>query len=556
MTTSAPTLIYDPRAGFRSWYITEIYTGPGSTGQYVPHVNDMVVDWTRGVFQVTAVDLTSVPPTYIPTLELVDLSLLASEQIGLSQQLSTYQPSVLELAFLNIDVMPYTISIDDRYRIYGTEASYLKLYRGVDLSIENGVVISQTYNGSGALISENVILELIDPSNTAIKRPPVFNTTTALFDGETVTAVIYTVTGGVTGQHTFLIKNTNAIRGLGSDTVYISDIVLVTTLLDTVALDTVNVPANIPISGGDFQARLLYSDGTDTLISVGTPKCKLLGIDNFNTSIAGVTSQVVLVYYPDPNEPAVNITNPSIRSISHTYTIRTINNVLDYSFKIYVVPKYNATTQQFSNDYYLTNLAYNILIKLAPNQISVTLQGGGNINYSINSGAQALVLAVVMSSVIPYGYSGYTFVQVVTVNYGSSTTTPWYLDYLNNNTLLYGSQVYFEYSTQGQQPLSIISGAQSISEWLARLYLPLHPTFNQNIYLAAPTPTHFQLTYHGIQSPVLLITDYWNILIQNYFGINFVNYDTVLVTWLVPTADITVYSILGVSPVIVRNTLT
>ena len=557
LMSNPTTLLYDLTRGFRSWNIIEIYLGPNSatTGQIVPNVDDLVIDWNNGLFRVTALDVQGTTPSYTPTLMLVDFAALMDQNNGVNSRLALYQPSILELAFLNTAVMPFTISIDDKYRTYSSEANYAKLFKGSDLST-NGHVISQTYNAIGELVSENIALELIDPTNPAIKRPVVFNTETALYDGETVTLVLYTATGGVRGEHPFLIKNSSAMRGLNANSVYITDIVLVSNMLDPNVLNLINIPANVPLTGGDFQARLLYSDGNSTLISIGSTKCKLYGIENFNTSIAGTVSTVVLTYFPEASEAAVNISNPSVRNISHVYNIHTIQNTLDFSFKIYVVPYYNAESQTYSNKYYLTNITYSLFIELTPAQITVTKQGGGFIDYGINGNAQTLVLSVLMSEVIAFGYTGYTFVQSVTISYGSIAGIGWIIDYLNNNQQVFGEQAEFSYSTQGQQAISILSGALSIEEWLSRLWESLHAIYDESLGLSPPTPTHFQLRYHGILSPIRVIADYYNILLPNYFSTNWVNYDTVEVVFLKPTVDITVYSTLAVAPVRIRNTLT
>jgi hypothetical protein len=557
------TLIFDVNRGFRVWLIDQIYLGPTSptSGRIVPNVDDAVFDWNRGVFRVVAVDnvftVGNGEPTYTPTLKLVDLSILAKKQMGLigSQNLISYQPNVLELAFLNTLVTPFTISLDDRYRVFDTEAAYIKLFKGTDVSANKGTVISKVFNGSGNYISENVELELIDPNNPAIKRPPVFNTIASLYDGEVVTAVIYTQAGGPIGQHSFLIKNSSAIRGLGNNTVFITDIILVSEMLDNIELDLINVPANLPITGGDFQARLLYSDGSNSLISVGTTKCKLHGITNFNTSLAGVSSTVVLNYYPDVNEPIINTSNPYLRSLTHSYRIRTSENVLDKSFKIYVVPVFNTVTNKYTNTYYLTNLNYDILIKLNNSQISVRNLDNTPIDYTTNTESQTLLLSVVMSTVFPIGYTGYTFVQSVIVRYGSETTFGWILDYKGNNENVYGAEAYFEYSITGQQVIQIKSGAVTIEEWLSILWTPLHAIFNHNLSLSAPTPTHIQLRYKGVSSPIKAISVAWNSNIPNEFGVAWTEYSTVEVVWLAPTLHPDVYLTVGISPVMIKNTL-
>lgn len=548
------TLLYDPQRGFRVWNMTEIYQGPTSVGIVVPNIDDLVIDWNQGTFRVTAIDNT----TKIATMVFTNLATLQNQQngAGLALNLASYQPSVIELAFVNTQAIPHTITIDDRYRCYGSNAQYMKLFKGTDISADTGVVISQTFDNAGTFISENVTLEQIDPSNTAIKRPPLFYTNVALQDGEEVTVVIYSATGGAMGQHHFLVKNTNAIRGLGNNTKYITDITLESTMMDQINPNLINAFANVPITGGDFQARLHYNDGSSEVIAVGTAKCHLYGLDDFNTSLAGTTSKVVLAYYPESTEPTINISNPTNNSITHVYDIHTVNNVLDHSFKIYVVPSYNTTSGLYEMEYYLTNLAYDILIKLLPNQITVTKFGGGVINYMPNSGPQKFNLSVHIADVIPFGFAGYTFVQAVTVTFNPLTNVGWIIDYLNTGANVYGAQAYFAFSTQTNQAISIQSGALTVDEWLARLWLPMHAIYDETVRLAPPRPTHFQLTRDGLFSPIRSIDDYFNLVLPNDFPTGQNNGQTLSLIFLESTSDIGVYKKLAVAPVICKNTLT
>jgi len=552
--TSPTTREYDPLRGFRTWNINEIY-GIGNSGTIVPNIDDLVIDYQHGLFRVIQVDTTSNPPTYVPTLLLVDFSLLAQAQAGSSNSINlpSYQPNVLELAFLNTAVTPFTIDIDDKYRAYGSEINYAKLFLGTDIS-NTGTVISQTFNGSGSFVSENIEMVTVDSTNPAILRPPTFNTSTAMYDGQIVTLVTYTQSGGPTGEHQFRIKNSNVIKGLGNNVVYIVDVALSSNLLDPTITDTINIPANVPFTGGDFQARLIYNNGTSALISVGTSKCKIFGMDDFNTSIVGSKSKIVLTYYPDSTEAIVNSSNPSNKAISHIYTVNTVSYNSDYSFKVFIVPNWNGTTNTYTNDYYLTNLSHSILIKLTNNQITVTRPNNGTVNYG-PSNPQELVLSIIMSRVFVSGYTNYTFTQMATIAYGTPTTTPFIIDYLNNNESVFGNLAYAEYSVLGQQVLSIKSGALSLQQWLTLLYYPIQPIYDQTVSLSPPTPDNFQLIYAGATGPVRDIASYWNILLPNDFSTAWVNGATVSIVWLQSTTDAGVYKTLGVTPVCLRNTL-
>lgn len=551
--TTPVTLLVDPLRGFHVWNITELYMGPSGTssGTIVPNVDDEVTDWNNGKYRVIAVD----SATYTPTLQLVDFSALALDNgnLGLPKQ------SVLELAYLNTQVTPYTISIDDWYRSYESAANYCMLFKGTDVTT-TGTVISQVYNGSGVLISEQVPLEMADTTNPAIKRPPIFNTNIALSDGETVTLVNYTASGGVTGIHDFRIKNTNMVRGLGNSSLYITDVVLVSPLLDPSVVDLINIPANVPITASSFQAKLLYNNGSTVLITIDNIKTKLFGLANFNTSQAGIVSTAVLTYYPAANEATISSSNPSVPSISHVYTVHTVNNVLENSFKIYVIPSFNVSTNTFSLQYYLTNLSYNIGILLNSAQMAVTTGSGLAVNYAVNTDAQELILSVPLTNIFPAGgYAGFTFVQSVTVQFGNPLTTPWILDYLNNGTQVYGVNMTAAYSLSNIVNIGgSYAATLNTSGWLASIYSAMHPIYDSTTVLAPPTPTHFTLILGGVTSSVIRdIASYWYMNLPNDFGSSWTADSTLtVVLQQQDSLDPTVYHILGYAPLLLVNTLT
>ena len=562
MTTS-PTLLVNLSRGFSTFYITEIYMGPGGTGSgiTVPNPNDMIVDWSNGIYRVLSIDMTingsTGVPNYTPTLELMIGLIGGNTNLGLS----VYQPSAQSLAFLDTQVSPYTITIDDKYRSYGTEITYALLFQGSDIT-NTGNIVSQMYNGSGQYISQQIPLEIIDNTNPAIKRPVQFNTNVAMNNGEVVTLVNYTSSGGPSGIASFLIMNSNAIRSLSNVTVYITDVVLVSPLLNQLT-GLVNVPQNIPIIPSQFQARLLYSNGNTALINIDDTKCFLYGLSTFNTSQAGVESTIVLTYLPSPTEPAINLSNPNRASISHTYTIQTSNNVLNYSFKIFVIPSYNTSTSSFTLSYYLTNLSYTMFIPLNSNMVNVSLAVGGGVpNYTANTAAQRINISVPMANVVPSGgYGSFNFVESFTITFGNPVTTPWIIDYLNNGTNVYGAGLYASYSSTLPQVVNISSSFGStfnLAGFLSNMYNALQPIYDQTTTLVPPVPDHFQLIYEGIIDNIIYsLNDYWDINIQNNFGVNFVQYTTLTVVFLQQNPiNTSQYLTIGVAPLMLLNTLT
>lgn len=559
-----PSLLYDPFRGFRFWNIDDIRTSAQdvSSGKIVANVNDLVIDYANGFFRVIAVDDTAITPgiepTYIPILQKIDLSTLGVNTVDTSlyQRFGMYQPHVMQKIYFDSTVTPHTLTIDDRYLIFGSENVNAIAFKGYDTTVA-GTVISEQFDSNGQLIGNRIPLIRVDPNNDAIKRPSVINTEFNFLDGEIITLQVYNNIGGDSGKHSFIVVRSNAIRANELNTPVIVDVKLLTNLLDNQQLDLINAPANVPLTGGDFKAMLLYNSGVRTTIPVDGIKCKLHGLDNFNTSLISDVSTVVLAYYPDRDEPIINASNPTLNFVSSIYRIRTVQNVLDYSFKIYVVPVYDAVNIRYNLKFYLTSVKYNILVELNTNLIHVVKQGGGVIDYSPTADVQTIQVSVLLSDIYSLLYPGYRFVQTFNLNFGPPTinANPWIVDYKGNNTGVYGIDNKMHFSQIGYHALDLSMGLLTLEQWLRALYDPIHVIYDQNLMSSPPTPTHFKVRYSTVITDAIDVNN-WNILINDpVIGLMWQNMGTVEIIWLKQTNIIGDYLTLGVSPVMIFNDL-
>ena len=545
-------VISNPLDGFRWWSMDEIYVGaPPIQGVslFIPKVMDCIIDNNDVMWRVIAVDSV----TYLSTLRIFDPSVAAQLLQGVSSlsRIAPYQQMMR--AFLNTEVQPYTLNLDRLFIIPGSENAFIKVFQGVNVS-PTGRVISQTYDGNGRFISENVPLVLLDPVNPNYKQPLGFNCNTNFNDGEVLTVVVYTVSGAVTGQYGFLIKNTNLIRGLGQNQKEVVSVSLLSNLLDTVNGSMINAPANISIFGANFQAQVTYSDGSTQRIPVGTNKCKLYGLEGFNPSIVGVISDLELVYYLDQNEAAINVSNPNVRSVPATYQIRAVDAPGVFSFKVFVVPNFNISINRYSNDYYLCSLDRTVFVKLTSNQYKIVVNNGSILDNGAFTNTQTFVIVVDIASVLPIGYNGYIFPQETTLKYGISNEVGWILDYRNDSVLTYGEGVKATYSATGNQVFDISCGQTSLTDWLQLLYEPIHVIRDITLMLAPPPPTHMRFLYNGVYSPWLAVDAYWNIPQANFFSNAFTTDSTICIVWGLLMPDGITYGTLGVSPLPLFNT--
>jgi hypothetical protein len=544
-------VVQDKLAGFRWWSMNEIYTGDliDDETKFVPNVGDCVIDDNDVMWRVVARDLIS----KLCTLRVMDPSVAAQNMLGVSQisRLAPYQQMLR--AFINANVEPYTLTLDLQWLVPGSEASYIKVFRGTNVT-PDGDVVSQLFDGSGNFLSENVPLVLIDQTNPNLKIPIGFNCSTALQDNEVLTAVVYTIDGDVVEMRGFIVKNTNAIRGLGQNRNYITSVTLVSTLLDKVIGNTINAPANIPISGGNFQAQINYADGSSQLIAVGTNKCKLFGLDGFSPSVIGVESNVALTYYLDDTESAINFSNQNVKAVTTEYKIRAVDLPHEYAFKVFVSPNHNSVSNRYSNDYYLCSLDRTLFIKLTSAQFNIVMAQGGILNTAAYTNSQEMIIVVDMGSVLPVGYNGFLFPQPTTIKYGIHNGVGWILDYRNDSTYAFGDGIYAGFSVLGTHVFEVSSGQTSMTSWLQKLWFPIHALFDPRVSQSPPTPTHMKLMYNGVESPWLDIVTNWNIVHQNYFTSSFVANTTLNIIWGLLESDGVTMGTLGLSPVPLRNT--
>lgn len=567
MPIDPSTRLVDPNRGFRIWSRKDIWMGFTLQGQLdqngksVPNVGDLVVDYDNPLFwKVVAIDSTipidNSPPPYTVTLEWIDLSRISNtSNTSIHIEGSSSIANEAMYAFYNDSVDPHVINLDGMFRIYGSSATMVKLFLGTDVS-ENGEVISVTFNSSGDVISENVDVVPIDPSNPAIQKPLPIPTNTTLLDGETVTLVTYTSEGVAVEITPFIVKQGNTIRSAEENGVYITDISLVTNMLDDVELDLVKVPISLPVTAGDFQAKLHYSDGVVRLIPIDGGLCRLHGLLNFNTNILNI-APLVLSYYPNDNEPLINTSNPTLRSIDRTYRLKTITNNLDSAFKIYISPKWNSIDNEYNNRYFLTNAENDVFVELLDGQIKVESPDGSNVNTKPSVEAINLRCIVKISDIIPFGFGDYTFVQNIKIKYSyptSDNNTPWLIDYIGSQSGVYGSNLIAKMSTLGQFAMSFKTNIETQTIWRETLYNLIYPIYDINTRIEPVLPTHFRIEYNGTTSGDITM-DGWDQLHNSLDGTRWDTNSTVNLIWINRDDVTNEVKTLGISPMMIHSGL-
>jgi hypothetical protein len=341
------------------------------------------------------------------------------------------------------------------------------------------------------------------------------------------------------------------------------------------------IPLNSNLSTGDFKARLNYSDGTNNVIPIDGVKCKLHGLTSFNTSLAGVESNIVLSYYPDLNEPAIETNNTNNNVISTVYTLQTELLHRDMSgYKVYICPVWHVATSTFTLKLYLTNLRYTMAIPLDDNDY--VLKSQEPFSLYPNVGIQEIDIIVNLNLVLNESIPNDKFIQRVAIDLRYNNYAHWLIDYrldLRHNILI-KDIVYdrnhepvkqktiikpqgevitnsfvkinkYGYNTIAQRvdgQLDVSCNEDTMLGWLTRIYYSICPIFDISITDTPPTPTHFKLVYDNQESNNFSLSE-WSTSKDSINGIPWTRNTTVMIQWLI--IEHTVIKIIGISPLVI-----
>lgn len=551
---SNPTIIKHQDDTFHSWIWEQMWFGVGTPvtkyNFHKPNVGDKVTRWDDAVYRVTAVTEDG-----IPTLELQSRlrneSIFNENSTSLITALSIYQPNSPTRLFVDRNVSPASVNVDARMLVFEEESDKLRFFLGSDTS-ENGTVISERYNSSGVLISDEVELIETTPGDPKEKRPTAFNTTSDIKTGDVVTAVAYTPTGRVTGSWPFLVvEATNALAPSAAG-VYLQDISLESALLSDTDLTLIENQVNSPFTTMLVQCRLHYSDGSSSLVNVDGNKCILHGVENFDTSLTIRPVDVMLSYYPDDTEPFINGSGGARPHITRPYRLANIVHDSSINLKLYVIPTFVDAVTGYTYVWKLVNLDGDVNIDVTDDVTANTLSGV-SISGTDYGNKQSVRLAIRMDDIGLGGiYSGHIHTQDVGVTVsipGTPGAYPWVLDYVGDGGNPFGLQWYASASNVGSGAINVGQGANDIDEWLSYLYTPLAPLFDVTLQLEPTRPTHFAIEYNGVRE-VYPVENYDANLTKVATAPAFADNQTVSIEWIHRTG--TTDRILGISPLLIK----
>lgn len=494
--TDGASPVFDDTTLWRIWSITDIYLGGPATGKYIPKINDYIIDPTTDEkFRVTAVDATTLIPTLVAvssvsvgTIPTVDLLL----GVGPGTVSDTYR------VYVDKRTLPYSLTVEQRLYIPGSQASYAKIFRGSTTT--NQTVISLRYNNSGEIIDNTIPLVpayrmLNDGGQVACKVVPTCSTTYDLQDNEIVVIVIYSETGVPVSKQQLLVENTSFVPVPGQSTKYITDISISSPFMSSTDPSTLLIPINVPLSSISMMGVVSYSDGSNTRLPIDGTKFSLLGIRGLVPTIEGITIPISLKYSLSNDEVVYGGLNGTNTAKTKSYQVKTVSVDGSFNVKLFYYPIWIDALNGYRLEWYLLNLDRN-MCQLVTSYVTVAANSVG-FQPKLYGSNQSFVVSLDLQKVNGSN-NRYIFTQNVDITLiqdGVSAGTNWTLGYDPLQTTRYGVNTYANTTAINQNlyMLNLGMGLTDRTAWLNRVYYPTYPLTDPNVEVNLPIPTHFQI---------------------------------------------------------------
>lgn len=526
---------------FRHYSLEELFMGPG-TGATVPNVGDQVTDRKVGIYFVSSIDPD--PQNPVPSLELVqrfnNSSSFNADSESLITAFSMYDPSAATVVFVDDTVNPITATIDERWRSF-VGASHGILFLGTDTSADKGVVISARYNDTGNFVSNSIPYETIDERAPNVRRPKTFNLTRPVTGQTIVTLVDYNAAGDVVGKRPFLVELSSFIRPSNDSDIQLTGFRLNSVLIDPENTQRILNPINTPLDTSTFSVTLDYSDGsTVENLPIDGSKIIMHGINNFNSSQLGLPVNINVSYYPSEDEPYISPNGGDRAHITNSYSLANVVDNTSFALKLFVIPEFVSTISGYKLRWYLLNLERDIFAEVT-DMTTVMLS---NFNNSAFNGkrygeVQTLDASIVMDDILPGLYPGHIHSQRINLVLevpGTVTSSPWTIDYILTGSYILGNGEVASCSNTGNGIVNITNGYTSFNEWLFELYNLSAPLYDSKIEDTEPDPTHFIVSYEGVEKEVAIADWDENIVMPEGTPVMEPN-KTLHITWLTKTVD-------------------
>lgn len=517
-------VIYDPLGYWAQLSMDQTYLGREGLNKRVAKVNDwVIVPQTKQTFICDSVD----EETLVPTLRDItnngtgDLT----SPVGSS-------PDTFRASFDNTSV-PYLLSIDPRFFLYGNDVDYVRIYRGTDAR-DSTRVISVLYDNQGNFLSNNIpTIDVARVNTTGILMRAIktCNTNTYLETGELITVVFYSADARVKGEAVLRVIQGSWIAGAEADERYITHISLQSPYASKVSVDLLEVPINVQVNALNVMGILHYSDGSmSDPQAIDGVKWKLLGLENFVGVWPSQKARLTLVYTLDPTEAANGAVTADGKMMTAPYQLITMPQNGAFSIKLSGYPTWNSTEQAYRLTWFMTDLNRQTMLNVTPYVYF-------NENSDVWDGKKLGQLQTLSTRInlrdISDSYPSFIhtqFEQVTLDKVGSAPGPNWRIAFDINQQPLFGTNLYAQavMISQNLWRVNVRFGAANYQEWLERIYYDAKPIYDPRTEARAPAPTHMVIFKQNARTEVPI--EQWNTEFQ--VSVNFADMSNIQIEFV------------------------
>lgn len=507
---NAPT--YDPDTLHWIWDKSKIFMGPtdAGLGKYVPKIMDYAIDKViHKWFQVIDVDQSTLKPTF-RTLDDEEAEGLAAILVGAGEQPKTM------LAYLDTSKLPYTLAIDSRHYVNGSENMYARVFRGSDIS-SGGEVISAVYNGTN-YIDDKIPLELTkydshDILVLAEKYIPSFHTNAQLANGETITVVVYNAQTNVTHIKKLKVVHGASVRPVNASQKFITGIAMQSIFQNSNDSHVLDFPLNAPLASLNVWGILNYSDNSTKRLPVDGSKFTLHGLEKFVATRPGQHIPLVLNYRLDPEEFAAQNISVDGKKITADYTLVTTTENGLFSPILFGYPRWDEATSAYVLRWWLMDLNRQTLFDATPhiqyNQSSEVFNGTRFDAMQFLS--IRVQLAEISASLPSWNHTQTLFVKLYNPLTQVRPQGKWEVGQENVDGEFFGKDMIARVNTINQNNFEVAldNNQLTLKAWLDEMYFKARPVYSMYRESEPPTPTHFTILNDSANPQTFPISN-WN----------------------------------------------
>lgn len=486
--------VYDPDSLIFVWDKSRLFEGPGDTGKgkYVAKILDYAIDKSiHKWYQIIDIDWATLTPTF-RALDEEGAAGLDSILVGLGEQPKTM------IAWLDTAQLPYSLALDSRHTINGSENTYARVFKGSDVSA-SGEVISAVFNGQ-TYVDDKIPLEMTkydshDITVLAEKYVPSFNTKTMLKVGEVITVVIYNAQNQMTHAKAFRIAHGASVRPVNASQKYITGIFLRSIFQHANDPYKLDFPLNAPIGALNVKGILRYSDNSEKEMDVDDTKFSLAGLEKFVATRPGQHIPLVLTYRLDQGEFASGALSVDGKRITEPYQLVTTTENGLYSPVLFGYPRWDNTANQYLMRWWLMDLSRMTIFDATPyvqyNQTSEIFNGS---KYDAMQFLSVRVrLSEVSASLPSWTHTQTLYVKLYNPLAQVRPQGKWEVGQENVAGDFYGENLTARVNTINQNNFEVAldNNITTLNEWLDKMYYKAKPVYSLYRESAPPMPSHF-----------------------------------------------------------------